>query len=1036
MKKFGIILGSIVGLILVLVLAVNLYFTDERLRDMVMPVAKDYVGENFSIQELDLSILGSLPNVGLKINKADLKTPEEQPVASFDQLIVEVKLIPLLSSAIEFDKITLLNPDIVYTVDATGKTNIDFILDNLETTEEAPADTSASTMSLNIEEFVIEQGNVQYSDATTKTDVTLADISLYTELAYAQTIRSLVDLTIGGVTAQAEGTQYVSDLRVDVNQESVFDLENGTLELTDGGFSIQGLSLDLKGMVSGLNDEFPVLDLTFKSSSEDFSTLLDMVPAEYAEELNDIETRGKLDLNGEVKGKVGGEDLPEFKVYAAILDGYLKYQDFKPVEEIALQATADNDQITITRVALKAGVNSVNGKGVIRDPLKDNPTFDVRTNVDLDLSTIKEYYDLTEQQITELKGKVKIIAEAEGNANNPEKAKFNADMLIENGFLQYDYPGVTKPFTIPRVNINATQSKVTIREARIEASSNTISASGTVTNPLDEKRTRIDISTKANVDLATIKEFYPIDTDTLDMRGKLTADVRLRAALSNLENPDARGSLNLTNGYVNYHLINKPIEQISLSSTIAPGQITLRSMKIKAGGNQVSATGNVKRYLSDNPLINLKVNSQMKLAEINDFYDISEFVNKLTGDAKANLTLSGPAMDPMSLKFNGGLDVSNVFISQDSLPADVENLNVDLQFSDKSVKLNNLSMNMKSSDIAVNGSLSNYKAFVTPEKDGISTLTGSFNSTLLDIDELIEFEETPEEEEPEPMPIELPELRTSVNADIKKMQIMGVTMTNLKAAAQTNQKQIKLNNASVNVFDGAVSGAFTWDVPRPDRTKIDFTGKINNVRAEAFFKEFKIGGKDTEIHKYLSGGLLIDAQYSSELDVYLTPDLKTSNGEGSFGMTQAILENHPVQVKAAELLKSNGLKRLAISEWDSQFTITDGVLELRNLKFKTSDTGVEINGTHNMVNGNYNMKMSLYLPPSAKSSVESVLGKEAAGAIKQEDGTFYVPLVVKGTSGTPRVTIDTDAVKELVQKYLKDNVEDKAKDIIKGLFDN
>jgi hypothetical protein len=153
-------------------------------------------------------------------------------------------------------------------------------------------------------------------------------------------------------------------------------------------------------------------------------------------------------------------------------------------------------------------------------------------------------------------------------------------------------------------------------------------------------------------------------------------------------------------------------------------------------------------------------------------------------------------------------------------------------------------------------------------------------------------------------------------------------------------------------------------------------------------------------------------------------------------MTQAILENHPVQVQAADLLKSNGLKRLAISEWDSQFTITNGVLELRNLKFKTSDTGVEINGTHNMVNGDYNMKMSLYLPPSAKSSVESVLGKEAAGAIKQDDGTFYVPLIIKGRSGAPRVTIDTDAVKELVKKYLKDNVEDKAKDLIKGLFDN
>ena len=89
------------------------------------------------------------------------------------------------------------------------------------------------------------------------------------------------------------------------------------------------------------------------------------------------------------------------------------------------------------------------------------------------------------------------------------------------------------------------------RILRLQVAGNTLNMQGWINAPLSANP-RYNFDADARFDLATIREFYPIDEDTLMIRGMFTFD---GSASGNLERPeDARisGALNLTDGFIRH----------------------------------------------------------------------------------------------------------------------------------------------------------------------------------------------------------------------------------------------------------------------------------------------------------------------------------------------------------------------------------------------------------------------------------------------------------------------------------------------------
>lgn len=305
MKTFLKIVAAVFALFIVIAIGLNLYFTDERLKNTVMPYVNDAVGRTVEVQEMSLTIFSTFPQPGLSIQKMSIPgETESDTLFSLDELVASVELFSLMGDQINISEIYLRNPTFTYSVNADGSTNIDFLMEG----EKTQQDTTAG-YAINIPYFELTGGNFSYRDATSNTNVQLNDLNADISLSYAELIKSTIDMELGGLSASVGNTAYLNNLPLSLIQESTIDLKNETVTFDKGTFSIRGLALNLTGSISDWSNTLTG-DLTFNSSSDNFGELLRLVPAEYEEYTTGLETRGALAIDGTLKGALMGDKLP------------------------------------------------------------------------------------------------------------------------------------------------------------------------------------------------------------------------------------------------------------------------------------------------------------------------------------------------------------------------------------------------------------------------------------------------------------------------------------------------------------------------------------------------------------------------------------------------------------------------------------------------------------------------------------------------------------------------------------------------------
>lgn len=1023
MKNFLKIGGVVLAFIVVLLIGINLYFTDDRLKRTVMPYVDDAVGRQVNVESMSLTFFSTFPQPGISIRNMDIPgETASDTLLALDELVASVELFSLMGDQIEVSEISLRNPRFTYQVYPDGSSNIDFLVES-DTTQQ----TTSGGMAVNIPYFNISGGNFGYRDASSRTRVDLADLNANISLSYADVIKSTVEMELGGLSAAMGDTVYLNELPLSLSQESTIDLENETLSLDQGTFSIRGLALDLSGSLSEWSSTLHG-DLNFSSSSDNFGELLRLVPAEYQQYVEGLETRGALAIDGSLSGPLVGDSFPAFEASVSVTDGYLKNPDLsQPVENIQLTGNASNNMLSIDQLTATAGENNLQASGRLNNPLEENGDFSADMDANVNLATISQFYNIAQFDIEQMGGQLVIDGQARGNRNNPEQATFDALIKLSNGNLKY--ASVSKAIENITIDANATQQAIQINNMELQAAANTFAMNGTINSPLDESQRSVNLQTNLDFDLATIKEFYPIDEDTLSMRGQLSARAILNGKADQIERAVQSGQITLRNGYINHQSLGKPIEDLTFESSLDGPTLSISKASFRTGENNLSASGNITDYLSDGRSLDLKINGEAALSEIPNYYDLAPTITTLTGQADMSLRARGPVEDPANMSFDGQLNVQGVNMEGEGMVQPVSNLNGKLSLSPDAASLESLSFDIGSSDITLSGALSDYMAYLEAEDDRQVTpeLTGSYRSQMLNMDELINWEDTTTT----PIPIYLPDLNSALTAEIDTMIITDVTMQNLRAEAGTTPQQIKLNKASVNLFDGEATGSFTWDVPRPDRTMISFNGSLDSLQAEAFFGAYPILGEKSKFHEYVSGAFSAEVDYYSELNEYLEPLINTSTMDGSFGMTKSRLKGHPLQDRLASLLKTQEFRNVALDEWKSTYTLQNSVFTIKDLRLTSGDIGMELNGTQHLVNGNIDYQTKLFLPGRFKSAIASVITKQAADALTQDNGTIMMPLRITGTHSNPQIRPDKEVIGPIVKDYLKN----KAGDVLKGIFD-
>src|SRR5699024_2487888 len=152
-----------------------------------------------------------------------------------------------------------------------------------------------------------------------------------------------------------------------------------------------------------------------------------------------------------------------------------------------------------------------------------------------------------QQSIEELntRGSLAIQGTVTGAIGGEKLPAFDILVEVTDGFVQY--PELPEAIHNVQLTARATNELITIDTFTAKAAENTFSTKGKILNPLEENQRSIDLSADLDFDLATIKNFYPIDEDTLTMRGMLDANINLKGQAEQITEAIQSGSITLSN---------------------------------------------------------------------------------------------------------------------------------------------------------------------------------------------------------------------------------------------------------------------------------------------------------------------------------------------------------------------------------------------------------------------------------------------------------------------------------------------------------
>jgi hypothetical protein len=459
MKKF-----IKVFLIIILVLLAILIVTPFLFKGKIMEIAKEQINKNVNARvefgDLGLSFIKNFPyaSVSLKeLSVAGIDKFEEDTLLKLNSLDIKVDIISVIKMEnIKVKGIVIDRPEINARVLEDGSVNWD-IMKEAEEEEEEVVDTAVSefTTTIALKKFEIRDANISYTDDSSNMAASLGNFDFLLKGDMSQDFTTLSILSSTElVNLLMDEIRYVKDASLNLDISVDADLKNSIYILKENEVALNDLSLGFDGSVRMPNEEDIEVDMKFKTNKMDFKSLLSLVPAIYMKDFQDVQTTGKLKLDGYVKGIYNEKGTPNVGLDLLVENAMFKYPDLpKSADNIQVDVNLffdgiqnDNTRVDINKFHVELGDNPVDLRMSIKTPVSDLHV-DGTLAASIDFASLADVIPVEDISLT---GTVKSNLDMMGYLSyieNEEYEKFKADgYVVINGFEfdSPDLPGAVK----------------------------------------------------------------------------------------------------------------------------------------------------------------------------------------------------------------------------------------------------------------------------------------------------------------------------------------------------------------------------------------------------------------------------------------------------------------------------------------------------------------------------------------------------------------------------------------------------------------
>jgi len=672
MKKFVIILASLVALFLLAALIIPIIF-----KGKVQALVEKSINENieadayFNSSEFGLTLFKKFPNPTATIGDfgiVGIESFEGDTLISIKSFDITIDLFSLFGNHYRIKSINLDDPRINIIALKSGEANYQIFASAEEPDETGVEETS--DFNLAIDHWSINGGYISYNDETTKTIVLLEGLDHEGSGNISLDVYDLKTLTtIRRAKINYDGINYLNgqslnaDLTLNINwPEFKFSFKDNEIKLND-------FPLSFSGYFSMPNEDVD-LDILFSSENADIKSLYSLIPGVFTEGYEDIEAAGAISFNGFVKGKYNQESMPAYQVQLKAADGMIAYPDLPtPVENINIDVLVDckdgvidHTSIDISQLQMDMGNNPIAGSLFIRNLNDYSMKADIRAKLDLaDLNSIFPMEGLQMRGLFNLE----IAADGIYDSTRNIMPAIKAGMNLENGYIKSSvFPRPLENISF-HSNIDGSTGHmedviIQVPDFKVEMEGEELSGKLTLKNLVDYQW---DLIAKGGLDLKVISEVYPIEGMTY--AGKLKADIETTGKYSDVQAErydrfPTRGTVELTDFSYSSSDLPQGMKIFSSKVSLDPRQLSIDSFNGAIGESDLSINGYVKNYIdyvfAEEALLTGRMTLNSKLLNVNEFMSGEEQSDSenVDEDTVAMETIAIPR--DINFEFNSTID--------------------------------------------------------------------------------------------------------------------------------------------------------------------------------------------------------------------------------------------------------------------------------------------------------------------------------------------------------------------------------------------
>lgn len=694
MKKLLKVFGIIIGICLIAMISIPLFFKGTIL-SKIKTAANESMNATLEFSDLSLSFFRQFPKLSVGLDQVEITGKgdfEGVKLLKAERLDLSVDVLSaIFGSTVVINGVHLEKPDLNVFVLKNGKANYDI-------TKPTPAGTPESSGSdLQLQKFSIHEGNIHYEDRASDlvADVNKADITGRGDMSAALTDIDAV-AQVGDLSVASGGMSYLKHAKADWDMTVSADMVNSKYTLKQNKLKINALEVNLDGWVQMPENSDDInMDLTFGTPSNDFKSLLSLIPGAYTQDFSGVNAAGTVQFSGFAKGKYNEKVYPAFQVNCAVANGDFKYPTLPlGVSNINVDMkvncpTSDLNTMTVNipKFGLKIGSNPIEGFFNLKTPVSD-PNVDTKIKGVLNLAELSKAFPM--EGVQSLTGII------------------DADIAVKAAQSYID----KKMYDLVSMDGKATVSQLDYRSkdmpaVKINKMATSFSPQSVVVSEFDANLGRSDLKASGNID-NILAWFSPEKT----MKGTLTARSNYFDANEWMTPADPAAGATPTDktatekafdrwdflvdgqiGKLKYDAYD--LTGLNLNGHFTPNNMDIANFAMKIGASDLSGSGkitNAWNYLFDNQTVsgNINLNS--------NYFDLNQFMT----DEPATKADAPPA-EVILVPENVDMSIAAKMQKVKYTNMDLDNLDGVLKVKDRSVTLQDCTAETLGGEVGLTG---------------------------------------------------------------------------------------------------------------------------------------------------------------------------------------------------------------------------------------------------------------------------------------------------------------------------------------------